>query len=110
MDDLKDDLNELKPKFWKLESDVHISSNANDKLRYKLVVLEGKCHANEQYSRREYLEILRIPAEVADKDIEEKELEILDKIDSPVLGIWLRFLIVYPQNVSWESCIKTKSL
>ena len=72
LDELKINLNELKSKFCKLESDLHISRNVNDKLSDKLVVLEQKCHANEQYSRRECLEIWGIPAEVGDKDIEKK--------------------------------------
>ena len=84
LDELKSDLNELKTKFCKLESDLHISMNVNDKLCYKLTVLEHKCHANEQYSRREYLEISGIPAEVGDKDIEKKVLEVLDAINTPV--------------------------
>ena len=84
LDELKNDLNELKTKFCKLESDLHISRNVNDKLSDKLTVLERKCHANEQYSRRECLEILGIPAEVGDKDIEKKVLEVLDAIGSPV--------------------------
>ena len=65
-------LDELKTKFCKLESDLHISMNVNDKLADKLVVLERKCHTNEQYSRRECLEISGIPAEVGDKDTEKK--------------------------------------
>ena len=72
LDMLKNDFNELKTKFCKLESDLHISRNVNDKLTDKLVVLERKCHANEQYSRRECLKISGIPAEVGDKDIEKK--------------------------------------
>ena len=81
---LKQVLNELKTKFCKFESDLHISRNVNDKLTNKLVVLERKCHANEQYSRRKCLEILGIPAEVGDKDIGKKVLEVLDTIDVPV--------------------------
>ena len=69
LDELKNDLNELKTKFCKLESDLHISRNVNDKLSDKLTVLERKCHANEQYYRKECLEILGISAEVGDKDI-----------------------------------------
>ena len=84
LDELKNDLNELKTKFCKLESDLHISRNVNDKLSDKLIVLERKCHANEQYSRRECLEISGIPAEVGDKDIEKKVLEVLDAIGIPV--------------------------
>ena len=72
LDGLKNDLNELKTKFCKFESDLHISRNVNDKLSDKLIVLERKCHANEQYSRRECLEISGIPAEVGDKVIEKK--------------------------------------
>ena len=72
LDELKSNLNELKTKFCKLESDLHISRNVNDKLSDKLVVLERKCHANEQYPRRECLEISGIPAELRDKDIDKK--------------------------------------
>ena len=84
LDELKNDLNELKIQFCKLESDLHISRNVYDKLSDKLAVLERKCHANEQYSRRECLEISGIPAEVGDKDIEKKVLEVLDAIGAPV--------------------------
>ena len=84
LDKLKNNLNELKTNLCKLESDLHISRNLNDRLKNKLVVLERKCHANEQYSRRERLEILSIPAKVGDKDIEKKVLEVLDAIDAPV--------------------------
>ena len=72
LDELKNDLNELKTKFCRLESDLHISRNIIDKLSDKLVILERKCHANEQHSRRECLEVSGISAEVADKDIEKK--------------------------------------
>ena len=84
LDELKSDLNELQPKFRKLESDLHISRNVNEKLTDELVVLERKFHDNEQYSRRDYLEILGIPAEAGDKDIDKKVLKVLDAIVNPV--------------------------
>ena len=93
LDELKNDLNELKTKFCKLESDLHISRNVNDKLSDKLTVLERKCHANEQYSRRECLEISGIPAEVGDKDIEKK---VWMQSAPQLTQIWLRTVIVYP--------------
>ena len=96
LDELKSDLNELKIQFCKLESDLHISRNVYDKLPDKLAVLERKCHANEQYSRRECLEISGIPAEVGDKDIEKKVLEVLDAIGAPVNTDLVRTVIVYP--------------
>ena len=81
---IENDLNELKTKFCKLESDLHISRNVNDKLTNKLVFLEQKCHADEQYSRRECLDISCISAEVGNKDTVKKVLEVLDAIDVPV--------------------------
>ena len=93
LDELKNNLNELKTKFCKLKFDLHISRNVNDKLSDKLTVLERKCYANEQYSRRECLKILGIPAEVGDKDIEKK----VWMQSAPLLTqIWLRTVIVYP--------------
>ena len=85
LDELKINLNQLKTKFCKRESDLHISRNVNDKLSDKLVVLERKCHTNEQNSRRKCLEISGIPAEVGDKDIEKKVRKILDTIDPSVI-------------------------
>ena len=98
LDELKINLNELKTKFCKLESDLHISRNVNDILSDKLVVLERKCHANEQYSRRECLDIPGIPAEVGDKDIEKKCLRFWTQSTPQLTRIWLRFAIVYPQK------------
>ena len=63
---------------------MHISRNVKDKLSDKVVLLVRTCHANEQYSRRECLEISGSPAEVGNQDIEKEVLEILDVIDSPV--------------------------
>ena len=51
------ELLELKTKFTKMESDLTISRNVNVKLMERLVVTERKCWTNEQYSRRECLEI-----------------------------------------------------
>ena len=62
LDELKNDTNELKTKFCKLESYLDISRNVNEKPTDKLVVIEQKCHANEQYSKKEYLETSRVLA------------------------------------------------
>ena len=57
LDDLKINFDELKTKFTKLEADLNISKNVNSKLSDRLINAEKKCFANEQYSRRECLEI-----------------------------------------------------
>ena len=98
LDELKNDLNELKTKFCKLESDLHISRNVDDKLSDKLTVLERKCHANEQYSRREWLEILSIPAEVDPplKKNDEKYCRFWMQSAPQLTQVWLRTVILYP--------------
>ena len=57
LDDLKIKFDELKTKFTKLEADLNIPKNVNSKLSDRLISVEKKCFANEQYSRRECLEI-----------------------------------------------------
>ena len=75
---------ELKTKFAKTESDLSISRNVNVKLVERLVVTEPKCWANEQYSRRECLEISGIPELVSDNALEDKIQEVLHGIDVEV--------------------------
>ena len=78
------ELFELKNKFTKTESDLTISRNVNVKLMERLVVTERKCWANEQYSRRECLEILGIPESVSDNALEDKIQGVLRGIDAEV--------------------------
>ena len=94
--DLKCDLSWLKSEFSNLEADIQVSRNVTSKLSERLVTMERRCYANEQYSRRECLEISGIPASVADKDLESKVLDILEEIDVPIDLPWLRTVIVYP--------------
>ena len=43
-----------------------------------------RCYANEQYSRRECLEISGIPESVANNGLESNVLKILEEIDVPI--------------------------
>ena len=56
-------------KFTKLESDLEISRNINNKLVDQVTRLERKCWENEQYSRRECVEISRIPQSIEQIDL-----------------------------------------
>ena len=78
---MKSDLSGLKSDFSKLETDIRVSRNVNSKLIERLLTMERRCYANEQYSRGECAEISGILASVADKDLESKVLEILEEID-----------------------------
>ena len=91
------ELVDLKIKFTKLESDMEMSRNVNNKLVDPVTRLERKCQKNEQYSRRECIEISRIPQSIEQKDLEMTVLNIFDKIDAPV----------DPQN--FEACHRSKS-
>ena len=88
LDDLKNNFDELQTKFTKLEADLNKSRNVNSKLSDRVINVERKCFANEQYSRRECLEISGIPRSVKDNELETKVLSILEEIDAPVnLGL-----------------------
>ena len=79
--DLKSDLSGLKSDFSKLEVDIQVTRNVNSKLSERLVTMERNFYSNEQYSRRECLEVLGFSASVADEDLPSKVLRILEEID-----------------------------
>ena len=92
---LKNDLSGLKSDFSKLEADIQVIRNINTKLSEPLVAVERRCYASEQYSWRECLEILGIPASVADNNLESKVLEILEEIHVPIDPL-LGNVVFYP--------------
>ena len=55
-----------------MESDLAVSRNVNAKLVERLVVTERKYWVNEQYLRRECLEISGIPESVTDNSFADK--------------------------------------
>ena len=81
---ITDELKELKTDFRKLESDLAISQNVNDKFTKQLILVERKCWAKEQYSRRECLEISEIPKSIQDDDLEDCVTKIFNECDRPV--------------------------
>ena len=91
------ELLDLKNKFAKLESDLEISRNVNNKLVDQVTRLERKCWENEKFSRRECIEISGIPQGIGQIVLEKKILNVFEKIDVPV-DLW---------NI--EACHKLKS-
>ena len=90
------ELTELRNKFTKLESDLAISKNINSKLSSQLTKVERKRWANEQYSRRECLEISGIPDIISQNDLESKVCDIFRECD----------VDIDPVNI--EACIRLK--
>ena len=64
----------------KLEADVAIVRNVNDKLVESVVLTERQCWVNAQYSRRDTLEVVGIPMSVRDYVLEQKVCDVIQKI------------------------------
>ena len=62
-------------------------------------MLEGKSQSNEQYSRRECLEISGLPSSTEDSQLEGTVLQIFEKMD----------VKVYPQNVEAAHWLKSNN-
>ena len=94
---LKDDVSEMKSKFNVLESKLQVSKNVTDHLTKYMKTLERKYHENEQYSRRECLEISGIPSSIEDSALEDTVLKLFRKVN----------VLIDPSNV--EDCHRLKS-
>ena len=78
---LRQDLSDLKENYIKLESELSVARQVNNKLKEHIVSLERQCWSNSQYSRRECLEITGIPVKTNQKDLENTALDIFRKLD-----------------------------
>ena len=93
---LKQSLETINKKFEKLErvveglvdkqtkSDNEINVAGNSCFEQRFYELEKQCHANEQYSRRDSLEIVGIDDNVSVNELENKVCDILADIDVTV--------------------------
>ena len=79
INDIKMHLFELRKYYEQLESDIVITKLVNTKLCDKMKFLERQCWANEQYFRRECMEISGVPESVTYNDLEGKVLNLLEK-------------------------------
>ena len=60
---------------------MSVSKNVNSKLHERVVALERQGWGNNQYSRRECLEITGVPDSVSNDDMEETTIKIFDKLN-----------------------------
>ena len=56
--DLRQNLSDLKQNYTKLESELRVDWQVNNKLKDHIVSLESQCWSNSQYSRQECLELV----------------------------------------------------
>ena len=75
-----EEIRKLNENFSKLESELSVTKQVNSLLSRRLVNMERQCWANAQYSRRECLDIIGIPSEVEPDVLEEKVVNIFEKL------------------------------
>ena len=78
--DMKNEPSELRKKYTILEADLKVSKSVTEAMKNHKIVLERKCWSNEQYSRRECLEISGIPFDTEAGELEETVLEFFRKL------------------------------
>ena len=77
---LTEEIKEIHRSFKKLESEIIVVKKVNDTLVKQLSSLERQCWKNEQYSRREYVEVVGIPPSVEHDQLEPTVCRILHHI------------------------------
>ena len=84
LDALSDTVDNLTSKLDLVESClVMMTKTVNDNLLNHITTFERSLHAQEQYSRRECLEIVGIPVSVNNKNLQATVCNIVNKIDVP---------------------------
>ena len=81
LSNINKEVSELRSDFKKIESELSVSKNVNNKLHKRVVALERQCWGNNQYSRRECLEITGVPDSVSNDDLEETTIKIFVKLN-----------------------------
>ena len=72
------ELTSLRDSFTKMESQLLVTTIVDDNLVKQNRILERKCAANEQYSRRECLEISGIPDSISNNNLKETLLKVIN--------------------------------
>ena len=80
LSDINAELISLRDRFTKMES-LLVTRRVNDNLVKQNLMLERKCAANEQYSRRECLGISGNPDSIPNNDLEETVLKIVNEMN-----------------------------
>ena len=79
LSNINTELTSLRDIFTKMELQLLVTRKVNNNLVKQNCILERKCAANEQYCRRECLEISRIPDSISNNNLEETVIEIFNE-------------------------------
>ena len=80
LENMSTEIKELNSNFARVEAELAVARNVNNKLMERVVDTERQTWATAQYSRRECLEIVGVPRSVPDNEIETKVCGIFQKI------------------------------
>ena len=80
LSDMRNELSELRKNYSKLEADLKVSKSVTEAMKNHIAVLERKCWSNEQYSRRECLQISGIPSDTEVGELEESVTDHFQQI------------------------------
>ena len=83
LDTLSNTVDNLSCKLDLVESSLVVTKTVNDNLLNRITKLERSLYAQEQYSRRECLEIVDIPISADDRNLQSAVCNIINKIDVP---------------------------
>ena len=78
--ELTSEIKDLVAQIKKVEADVAIVKNVNEKLVNQLIETERQCWANAQYSRRECLEVIGIPVPITNGSLKSNITNVFDKL------------------------------
>ena len=77
---IKKDLSEIRKNFSKLEAELAVTKEVNNVLRNQMIQIKMKSWSNQQYSRRDCLEINSIPERLIDSLLEETALNTFKEL------------------------------
>ena len=83
LDTLSNTVDNLSSKLDLVESSLAVTKTVNDNLLNCITTVKRSLHAQEQYSRKECLEIADIPISIDDKNLQLTVCIILNEIDIP---------------------------
>ena len=81
LNNINQELIELRKNYTRIESELQISQSVSTAQRKRIIALERQCWSNEQYSRRECLEISGVPSDTSNDKLEETVLEVFQRIE-----------------------------
>ena len=103
---LRQDYSDLKENHIKLESELSVARQVNNKLKEHIVSLERQSWSNSQYSRQECLEITGIPDKTDQKDLGNTALNIFRKLDVEIDSSNIEDCHWYPNKGPKRAIIK----